>query len=158
LFSTIDCIRIYRLARDHPLPLASTTYKGAHSTPPFNEPRARAFTRARVRFRWPHLKRFASNPRPGHARQSRPRQIPAREARSRQGSNGRKRRRARELKSFFSFTNTPTAIAFGPTRTIVQSLIPSDGPKGDTLRIRAGETRGRAHPVFQRSGFVFFPR
>ena len=34
VFPRFVCTRIYRLARDHPIPLASSTYKGAHSTPP----------------------------------------------------------------------------------------------------------------------------
>ena len=33
-FPRFVCTRIYRLARDHPIPLASSTYKGAHNTPP----------------------------------------------------------------------------------------------------------------------------
>ena len=46
VFPRFVCTRIYRLARDHPIPLASSTYKGAHSTPPLMSLGRGAFTRA----------------------------------------------------------------------------------------------------------------
>lgn len=52
---SVLCTSIYPSARDHPIPLASATYNGAHINAPslMSLERGR-LTRARVRFRWTH--------------------------------------------------------------------------------------------------------
>ena len=58
------CTSIYPSARDHPIPLASATYNGAHiHVPSLMSLERGRLTRARVRFRWTHSPRLVRAPR-----------------------------------------------------------------------------------------------
>jgi hypothetical protein len=67
------CTSIYPSARDHPIPLASATYIGAHIHVPslMSLERGRP-TRARVRFRWTHSPRPRTSVPPAFSPSSRP--------------------------------------------------------------------------------------